>query len=165
MECDYAVNIKNMSIELYLNNKCSYFQETKKKYIVSEIIPANLCPLAYIAIYPYIYTLKNNGFFGWMKKKNTVCAQCPSNKNKVNFLIIKENDYISLKVDSIKNFCIAGHKKGDTYIIKNKIKSFCLKALHIIIPYLFVLDKVQTNELFVRCPGSEKNVVFKIKKK
>ncbi|MBF0275547.1 MAG: hypothetical protein HQK84_09985, partial [Nitrospinae bacterium] len=75
---------------------------------VCDLVPQGLCPVAYNCLVPYIQTLRNDGWFTWVTKKNNgyrksinkddfskrsvnrlypneVLVQCPSNEISVLF--------------------------------------------------------------------------------
>jgi len=85
---------------------------------------------------------------------------------------------VNLEVESVKGYCSAGHKKGDTIVIRgsaiDKSKTNCdpcLYALSAFIPYITPFSR-ETNEndwinmiSRLQCPDIENTVGFKISRK
>lgn len=82
---------------------------------------------------------------------------------------------IEIKVKSVKGFCSAGYKEGDTFnycepSITSKDLPICIYALSGLIPYLAAFgrkteEKDWINELHeLQCPDSANTVVFSLQR-
>ena len=83
---------------------------------------------------------------------------------------------IEIKVQSVKGFCSAGYRQGDTLIYCEPnitpidAKPICIYALSGLIPYLSAFGKKTNDEDWInglhelQCPDSANTVVFSLKR-
>ena len=57
--------------------------------ILGDRVKGNLCPMAFHAIYPYVFALQNDAIFPWEKDKDRMLAVCPDQANIVTFEIMR----------------------------------------------------------------------------
>lgn len=106
-----------------------------------------LCLHAAHVAFPYILTLRNKGYFRWMRDRTKVFAQCP----KGLVMEISED-----KVKIVSGECIKGHKKLDEFDMSGEIFK---EDFDVIYPYAvtLALGKINNcNKVNVYSPASKK---------
>ena len=94
-----------------------------REFVIDDVVRAcNFkCLTAYQALFPYYQTLRTGGHLGfYTNDKYSAIVQCPSARNKVEFLIYKDTNTgkISYKVLAVKESCPRGYVKSDEAEIK-----------------------------------------------
>lgn len=132
---------------LTLLNKVQFrYKGSHESFPLMSLIPNKLCPFALHSLAPYIYTLRNGGWFRWVKKTentnyriplgnmdyncgsinysfdNEVLVQCPNSKGAVVFGVgpktTSTKKSILIRVHCIKGDCIKKYEKGDKIFIE-----------------------------------------------
>jgi len=142
------------------NNMINYLSEFTKKPVFEKIeglLPVSMCPFLFYNLTPYIFTLSNDGWFGWTKKcsattyrkkitatdfkrkdvnrqyPNEVLVRCPNPGTAVVAGIGPwPEGMIKLRVLHAEGVCPNGHKVGEEIVLDGpayKTRSLTFNAL------------------------------------
>lgn len=132
-----------------------------KKFMLKEILPENVCPLAFHSVYPYLVTLLNGGWFDWVGHDEDVIVNCPSPEGVAMYVKTPSGDSpIRIKVEVMKknDNCYKGYALKDTFIFNfNDETIFKFKLLDRIIPFIFSkeINNGEQNELSCNIDGEK----------
>ena len=83
-----------------------------------DVLPTGLCFMAFHAVFPYVSTLANGGWFNWVNYKEHVIAKCPA--PKCISLFVKgfkrgSPQVIRCEVMTEAGPCFLGHEPGNEF--------------------------------------------------
>lgn len=148
-----------------VKGSCRLNLKTGQLFRVGEILDklGFPCVSAFHSLYPYIYTLLNEGKLGFQSGSySAAMVQCPSSSSKVEmFLEGLENRDLKVTIKKTKADCPMGIKAGKAYIISHQVfNEFCYLAFASLTPY--VIHPHLLKETLFCCPGHDGIVNFEI---
>lgn len=153
---------------------CEYTCEIKlstESFNSDELLPNNLCILAFHSIYPYLLTLTNKGWFNWVSHREQVIVNCPSIYGIS--MYVKSSSHTDensceAKIMRTRGDCPNGHQLGETFLFNfdpnNKLK---YELLDKVVPYLSMNEKSSNQhplELTYFCEEEEFKFKFQFQK-
>jgi uncharacterized repeat protein (TIGR04076 family) len=113
----------------------------KLSFCLKECLPAGLCYSLFHNVYPYYLTLLHKGYFGWMKDKSSIIAQCPDPDRRVVVEIKRiQADQIRLSVIDRKRECPKKMALGDTFLLRQEDYKLPFRLLRDISPYVNMVN-------------------------
>lgn len=152
------IDCRDIEIEIKECGICSIHTSGNKK-ILGDSLLGNLCVHAFHIAHPYVFTLRNKGWFRWVNDWEGVIAQCPHPKGVVMEIKPKKKGESTVTINVIDKRECPKHEKGDVFIVDDSMK-ICPRVFDIAYGYSQRLKK----PLKLYCPNP-KGVVFKLKKR
>ena len=103
------------------------------QFYLSDVIPSNLCLATFHSIFPYIFTLKNGGWFNWVNHNEHVIVNCSSLTGAAVFIKKPSKNTqgkLSVEVMKVGSPCQYNYKLGQTFVFNVDEKN--LTKLHTI---------------------------------
>lgn len=135
---------QNKKFKIHLKvkkNNCIFALKDCCVYSFEELMPQGLCFLAFHAAYPYYLTLKDGGWFTWVKPKEDVVVQCanPEGSLEMKVFLHRAKNEVRIEILGVRGVCPKGYKKGDVFILNDAAFKFCPHALISFFPYIKLL--------------------------
>ncbi|MBU0477578.1 hypothetical protein KKC91_03300 [bacterium] len=149
-------------------NICKFCNEIKlnlvcggKEFVLGDILPDNICPLAFHSIYPYIITLSKGGWLNWVGHDEHVIVNCPFGRGVAMYVkapSLKSQQYLEVEVMKIRenNECYKGYvlKKVFQFNISDE-NMFKLGLLYRSIPFILSRDDDNNSDPMEICYNFE----------
>jgi uncharacterized protein len=104
-----------------------------------DMLPHGLCPSAFVACFPYAWTLHHGGWFRWVARRKPrilwrpqnrnlthageVLVVCPNPDTRVLFGVARRRGGIVLRVIDVQGVCPHGQQAGQEFMVANGIAS------------------------------------------
>jgi uncharacterized repeat protein (TIGR04076 family) len=125
---------------------------------LSDFTPDGLCVHAFHIAHPYVLTLRNKGWFRWVKDGEGVIAQCPHPRGVVMEIKSGKKGDFTVTIKVIDKRDCPKHEKGDVFIVDDSTK-LCPRIFDVAYGY----SQKLTKPLKLYCPNSS-GVIFKLRK-
>ncbi len=102
----------NCSCEIRFNSE---------KISSNELLPKDLCLLAFHSIFPYLLTLSKKGWFNWVGHREHVIVNCPSTQGISMYVKSSSNkneNIYEAEIMQTRGKCAKGHQLGDVFSFK-----------------------------------------------
>ena len=152
------IDCSNIEIEIEEYGICTIHKAGNKTNLCDST-PGDLCVHAFHIAHPYVFTLRNKGWFRWVRDGGGVIVQCPHPKGVVMEIKPEKTVESSVKVNVVEKRECPKHEKGEVFIVDDSMK-ICPRVFDIAYGYSQRLKK----PLKLYCPNP-KGVVFKLTKK
>lgn len=156
MECKIKLNNKHILVK-DTKGRCAYNYLRGDKFSLRDIIPEGLCLHAFHTFLPYYLTLKNDGWFDWVKPNDGVCVHCPYPEGIIVKIYKRTKEFITVQIVNNPENCLYSYSSGKEFNLGNF--KFCPRALDVIYPLLL---KHNVDFCEINCPSYNNNVAFQI---
>jgi len=125
---------------------------------LSDFAPDGLCVHAFHMAHPYVFTLRNKGWFRWVKDGEGVIAQCPHPRGVVMEIKPAEGNESTVLIKLIDGRECPKHKAGESFEVRESSRH-C--PILFDVAYGRALKLEREEKLF--CPNA-RGVVFKLRR-